>query len=618
MHECDDINVDTQYERMQERVHAQVMDTEKFYLEIKDCSDFSMWDTPDFNTSQNNTPPPLYDTLSWMQDVFIAHKVIDSGLPNFLGCRIPLRTNWNIILLKSLLVNYYDIEVTELLKYGFPISYREGAPDPIPNNVNHKGATCFPEVIDQYVLDEIAWGATFGPFVIPPFIKRIGISPLSTREKRESGKRRVIMDLSFPEGFSVNSYIDKDFYLGEPIKLTYPSVDILARRIAQLGANCLLYKRDLARFFRQIPACPRDYSLLGWRWNNMILFDKNMPMGLRSAAYIAQRITNSLVFIHHEMGYFSINYLDDFGSAETQEMAWPSFNALSNIFSQVGVQEAIQKAVFPTTRMSFLGTLLDTVKMTIEVEPQRKTEIEHELDKWQTRNLFTRQELESLIGKLQFISNCVRGSRVFIARMLNTLRGSSRNGLIPVDIEMRKDINWWRRFIAQYNGVSILWLVQYTQADEFISSDACLQAAGAVCDGEYYHAKFPYHIAGMNIAYLEFLAIIVALKKWKHKLNGKSCLLNCDNQAVVYCINSGLAKDQKLTACLREMAWLTCQNDCLIKAQYISTTENLIPDLLSRWYNGGRARRQFKKLNSKLRLKRRTVSEDLFNISNVW
>ena len=165
---------------------------------------------------------------AFIDDIMLAHRIIESGVPNKLGLRIPLNTAWNTPLFDCFLQDYEDREVIDWLTFGFPISRSDEFPDPTPAECNHRGATLFPEVIDEYIRSEIACGDTMGPFSIPPFINRIGVSPLSTRPKRETGKRRIIMDLSFPMGASVNDGIDKDWYCGTPIKLTYPTIDVLA------------------------------------------------------------------------------------------------------------------------------------------------------------------------------------------------------------------------------------------------------------------------------------------------------------------------------------------------------------------------------------------------------
>ena len=131
-------------------------------------------------------------------------------------------------------------------------------------------------------------------------------------------------------------------------------MDDLAKRISQVRWGSLLWKKDMRRFFRQLPLCPRDYSLIGYRWLNMLFFDTSVPMGLRSAAYMAQISTDMVVHIHNSIGFWSLNYLDDLGSCEAKNMAWSSYFAMEKILKNIGIKEAIDKSVPPhyQTRIS--------------------------------------------------------------------------------------------------------------------------------------------------------------------------------------------------------------------------------------------------------------------------
>ena len=46
-----------------------------------------------------------------IEDLILAHKVIDSGVPNRWGCCIPLKMPWNIENFRQLLKGYHDQEV---------------------------------------------------------------------------------------------------------------------------------------------------------------------------------------------------------------------------------------------------------------------------------------------------------------------------------------------------------------------------------------------------------------------------------------------------------------------------------------------------------------------------
>ena len=115
------------------------------------------------------------------------------------------------------------------------------------------------------------------------------ISPLQIAHSR-SGKSRVVVDLSFPSGFSVNDGIPKD-YLNEPRTLRLPGTDAFVAIILQKGPGCLLLKKDLSCAYRQLRIDPRDFHLLGVQHQDFTYFDVAPPFGLHSAVMMCQRTT---------------------------------------------------------------------------------------------------------------------------------------------------------------------------------------------------------------------------------------------------------------------------------------------------------------------------------------
>ena len=184
-----------------------------------------------------------------------------------------------------------------------------------------------------------------------------------------------------------------------------------------------------------------------------------------------------------------------------------------------------------------------------------------------------------------------------------------------IPFETKKDILWWSDFIEKYNGVSILWLTDTIQVDVQMATDASLLAAGAICDKEYLHVRFPQAIIleYNKIAHLELWAIIIAVLRWKDKIAGKMLRLSCDNEACVQIVNTGHCKDAKLLKCLRHLLMLLAENQTMIRLVYIKSKLNLLPDLLSRWYHPGTARRKFKAKTDRTWV-RRSVTDDFFII----
>ena len=211
--------------------------------------------------------------------VVLHNKVWDQGYPNIYGAQIPIASNWNLSYLGMALHQHADKEVVSFLKYGWPANRLPTVPPPSVNMCNHKSATDHPEYIWQYIFKELQSGHIVGPFNSIPFIGRVGVSPLSTREKKSSTHRRTILDLSFPGGSSVNDHTSKDDYMGHVITLKYPTVDMLACRIYELGTKCRLYKTNLLSAFKQLGLDPPDIDLFGFVWEDLIFFYRVLVMG---------------------------------------------------------------------------------------------------------------------------------------------------------------------------------------------------------------------------------------------------------------------------------------------------------------------------------------------------
>ena len=181
----------------------------------------------------------------------------------------------------------------------------------------------------------------------------------------------------------------------------------------------------------------------------------------------------------------------------------------------------------PTTRLEFLGITFDSSTMTMEIPQEKMVQINNELACWLTRTKATRREVESLIGKLQFLAKCIRAGRIFIARLIQWIKGMDRTQVYSIPLEARRDISWWARFAATYNGISLIWLMKEPECDKIIASDASGQGFGAICGNQYIRGRFPQKYKSMNIAILEMLAALAALKTWGRELAGEILLDPC-------------------------------------------------------------------------------------------
>ena len=120
---------------------------------------------------------------------------------------------------------------------------------------------------------------------------------LATHPDR-AGKFRLIMDLSFPQGASVNDGISQDLST-----LSYVTVDEVAEIATQLGKGALPFKMDIQSAYRLIPVHPQDRVLQGMEWKGKVYVDPRLPFGLRSAPKIFNAVADALCWYLEQARY---------------------------------------------------------------------------------------------------------------------------------------------------------------------------------------------------------------------------------------------------------------------------------------------------------------------------
>ena len=114
---------------------------------------------------------------------------------------------------------------------------------------------------------------------------------------------------------------------------------------------------------------------------------------------------------------------------------------------------------------------------------------------------------------------------------------------------------------------------------------------------EYLHFKFDEKILQKtgNIAQRELFTIVIAIKVLATQLAGNVVKFYMDNENALVAINKGKTHDEFMLDCLREITWYTAKYEILLRAVYIRSKENILPDALSRWYKSSEARRTVKR-----------------------
>ena len=200
------------------------------------------------------------------------------------------------------------MQLPKLICYSFPLDFDYSKPLQ-SNKKNHSSALDHREDVQAYLNEEMKFKAIMGPFDQPPF-KEFHCSPFMTRPKPSAEHRRVIVDLSCPQGASVNAGIASNTYLGSDFILSLSNIDNITNKVKRFGKGSLIFKIDISRAFRHVKIDPLDYPLLGLSLDKYY-FDTCVPFGYRHGSAICQCLTDAIGFIMASRGHCITNCIDD-------------------------------------------------------------------------------------------------------------------------------------------------------------------------------------------------------------------------------------------------------------------------------------------------------------------
>ena len=139
------------------------------------------------------------------------------------------------------------------------------------------------------------------------------------------------------------------------------------------------------------------------------------------------------------------------------------------------------------------------------------------------------------MGSLLYVHKCVRPARLFVNRILATLREAPATGLIKLSQEFHRDVNWFNAYLPKFNGK-----VYFDKAtkppitNSFV--DACLTGMGGALGCSVYALvvnSVPNLPSPCTIVHLEMINVFLALKIWCKELSDKSVVIHCYNMALV-------------------------------------------------------------------------------------
>ena len=488
-------------------------------------------------------------------------------------------------LLALLKESKYDTALVKEIGQGFHKGFRI----PFQGDLGFRAVPCnHPSLLEnisvatEMIHVEQNMGRIAGPFITPPFPNLV-ISPLGLIPKSEPGKFRVIHDLSFPKGESVNSGIPK-----ESCSVSYEDYDYLISLLTSVGQGCFIAKADIKAAFRIIPVHPSDYHLLGFTFAGHYYYDKCLPMGCSISCKVFEQFSCALQWILQSIFHVKTmsHILDDFiFISSSKSLCYLYLQQFFSLAESLSIPVKQSKTVMPSTCVIVHGIEVDTLQMQARL-PQDKLEAAITLVRaFSRRRKVTLRELQSLIGTMNFACKVVVPGRPFLRRLSDLTMGIAKPHFhIRLGQEARLDLAAWLLFLENYNGSSLLINDLWHSSETLeLFTDASGFGFAGVLKGQWFQGQWPPSWLGLNIAIKELYPIVLALYLWPGFLADKRLLVLCDNEAVVYVINSQTSKNKELMSLIRTMTVSLMRNNVVLRAKHVPGKKNIMADALSRF-----------------------------------
>ena len=488
-------------------------------------------------------------------------------------------------MLASYLLHYDEHEST-LLITGFTLGFSLHYDGPAYSRTsgNHRSALQAASIVDRKLLHEVSLGRIAGPFTHPPF-NDFQSSPLGLVPKHDPGKFRLIHDLSFPRGDSINVYTSKQFTC-----VQYETLDQVVSLVQECGQGCFIAKADTKDAFRLIPIKPQDYHLLGMTWHGLFYHDKVLPMGSAISCQTFERFSRAVQWILQQ--HFAVDsvthLLDDFIFVSAHQSVCRNYLlSFEQLSQQLGIPLNQDKRCLPSTCQIVYGIEVDTLKLELRLPVEKiAAKATLLLDRLAKRRTVTLRELQVVIGFLSFCCLAVACGRPFLRRLIQLTRGiRCPHHYVTLTSAARAELLAWNTFLCSFNGKCMFLDHRFLSSDTIkLYTDASSDIGFAAIFGTKWVAGTRHRsFSSSDITLLELYPLVLLTGIFGCYLANHCIIFMTDNAGVVEIVNKLSSKNHHIMKLVRMLVLSCLKYNILFRSQHVPGYQNIIADHLSRF-----------------------------------
>ncbi|XP_023930587.1 uncharacterized protein LOC112041495 [Lingula anatina] len=317
-------------------------------------------------------------------------------------------------------------------------------------------------------------------------------------------------------------------------------------------------------------------------------FDKCLPFGLSCSCQLFEIFSSSVEWIAKEKLAIPhiIHLLDDFFiAANTKDSCEEHLSKFLDTCNDLGIPMSKEKTTKPATTISFAGIELDSVAYEARLPSDKITNCLSLIEHNRTKKKITLQELQSIIGTLNFCCYIIPSGRAFLRRLIDLTKGITKpHHKIRLNKEARSDLLMWDGFLRNFNGKALIHSEGWDSNTSFqlYTDSSTTFGYGAISDNEWFYGPWTPQQKQLNITTLEFYPILAAFLVWSKKFTNKKVTIHSDNEALVYILNKCSTTDPLLLTLLRKLILTSMRHNIAFRSVHIPGVKNTSADALSR------------------------------------
>lgn len=497
------------------------------------------------------------------------------------------------------------------LRHGADIGCRGDARKPT-RSTNAPSAYEFGPQVSDAIADWVVKGLAYGPVKEEDLPEDVKINGIMCKEK-PNGSVRIILNLSSPEGSSVNDGIDKDEF---PAVMSSTSKFVRALHLGG-GRGCVyMMKLDWESAYKHIAVRPQDLHLQWFKWMDRYFVELSLIFGGASSVGIYDRHAKVVLDLTLAASTFPRNQvcqlLDDVPAAGALDALLAFDDTYYAIAEELGVRLAPrddpEKAFAPSKTGIVFGVYYDTENWTWAVPKERLERLLVALHELLNLSVLPAAAVESVAGKIIHVRPLVPGGRFHVDQILRAV-AKIRKGARSIEMTplLQSQLQFWSLLLPTCSGRTPIpdldkgppaWAVDfYTDA-----AGGCLRTSGhglgGVGPGWWTYIPWPRYINDVQnvdakgrkfaqkLSLLELLGPLMVIAAGAAACRGQDVRVWVDNMGAVVIYKKGYCTDCPITSTVaRAINVVSSGIGCrmyVTKIRRCSTREAVMADALSK------------------------------------